>query len=98
MTHAPHPSQMIVGSSTGMEPVAVKPTHNNKEDKVVAAIVVLLATAIAGYWFYSEQSKTGIGNGLSGNVVSAPTSISGPGMPVSVTPEQPLAQPKTETL
>jgi len=98
MTNAPHPSQMIVGSSTGMGPVAAKPTHNNKEEKVVAAIVVLLATAIAGYWFYSEPSKTGIGNGLSGNVVSAPTSISGPGMPVSVTPEQPLAQPKTETL
>ena len=98
MTNAPHPSQMIVGSSTGMGPVAAKPTHDNKEEKIVAAIVVVLATAIAGYWFYSEQSKTSIGNGLSDNVVSAPTSISGPGMPVSATPEQPLARPKTETL
>ncbi|TLY30122.1 MAG: hypothetical protein E6K63_03025 [Nitrospirae bacterium] len=98
MTNAPHPSQMIVGSSTGMGPVAAKPTRDNKEEKIVAAVVVLLATAIAGYWFYSEQSKIGIGNGLSDNVVSAPGSISGPGMPVSATPEQPLARPKTETL
>jgi len=98
MTHAPHPSQMIVGSSTGMEPVAVKPTHDNKEEKIVAAIVVLLATAIAGYWFYSEQSKTGIGNGMSDNAVSAPSSMSDTGVSISATPEQPLARPKAEAL
>jgi len=98
MTNAPHPSQMIVGSSTGMGPVAAKPTHDNKEEKLVAAVVVLLATAIAGYWFYSEQSETTIGNGLSDSAVSAPTSISGPGMPVSAIPEQSLARPKVEAL
>lgn len=98
MTNAPHPTQMIVGSSTDMKPVVTKPTHDNKEEKLVAAIVVMLATAIAGYWFYSEQSKTGIGNGLSDNAVSTPTSLSGRGTPVSATPEQPLAQPKAEVL
>lgn len=98
MTNAPHPSQIIVGSSTGMGPVAAKPTHDNNEEKIVAAIVVLLATAIAGYWVYSEQSQTGIGNGLSDNAVSAPASISSPGVPVTAIPEQPLARPKTEAL
>ena len=98
MTNAPHPTQIIVGSSTGLGPVATKPTQDDKEVKIVAAVVVLLATAIAGYWFYSEQSKGGIQNGLSDNAVSAPTSMPGPSVPVLATPEQTLTRPKTETL
>ncbi len=98
MTNAPHPTQTTVGSSPGMKPVVTKLNHDNKEVQILAAIVVMLATAIAGYWFYSEQSKTGIGNGLSYNAVSAPNSMSGPAVPVSAAPEQPLPLPKTETL
>lgn len=98
MTNAPHPIQTTVGSSNGMKPVLTKLTQDDKEVKIVAAIVVVLATAIAGYWFYSEQSRTQIGNGLSDNAVSAPTSMSGPAVALSATPGQPLALPKTEAL
>ena len=101
MTNTPQPIQTTVGSSTGMKPVVAKLTQDNKEVKIVAAIVVMLATAIAVYWFYSEQSRTEIGNGLSDKAVSAPTAMSGmsgPAVAVSATPGQPLALPKTEAL
>jgi len=98
MTNAPHPTQSTIGSSAGTKPVVTKLTHDNKEVKILAAIVAMLATVIAGYWFYSEQSRTGIGNELSENAVSATTSMSGLAVPVSATPDQPLALPKTEAL
>ena len=88
MTNTPQPIQTTVGSSTGMKPVVAKLTQDNKEVKIVAAIVVMLATAIAVYWFYSEQSRTEIGNGLSDKAVSAPTAMSGmsgPAVAVSAT-------------
>jgi len=94
MTNAPHPTQTTIGSSTGTKPVVTKMTHDNKEVKILAAIVAMLATAIAGYWFYTEHSKSDIGNGLSDKAapaeVSPQTSVSDSTTPVSATPELPL--------
>lgn len=98
MTNAPHPTQSTIGSSTGTKPVVTKLTHDNKEVKILAAIVAMLATVIAGYWVYSEQSRTGIGNGQSENAVSAAASLSGLAVPVSTIPDQPQALLKTEAL
>lgn len=98
MTNAPHPTQTTVGSSTGTKPAVTKLPHDSQEVRILAAIVAMLATAIAGYWFYSEQNRTDIGNGLSENAVSATTSMSGLAVPVSTTPDQPLVLPKTDTL
>ena len=85
MTNGPHPTQPTTVSSTGMKPMVTKLTHDNKEVKIVTATVIMLATAIAGYWFYSEQSKSSL-------------SESSSAMPVSATPAQPVVLPKTDSL
>lgn len=94
MTNAPHQTQVTIGSPTGMKPVVTKLTHDNKEVKIVAATVIMLATAIAGYWFYTEHGKSSIGNGLSDNAapiqVSPRTSVSDSATPVSATLELPM--------
>ena len=94
MTNGPHPTQPTTVASTAIKPMVTKLTHDNKEIKIVTATVIMLATAIAGYWFYSEQSKSS----LSENAVSAPTSMSSSAMPVSATPTQPVVLPKTDSL